>query len=146
MGAKSVPLNPQAIEILANIPRILGNPYVVPGKNPGRPITSLQDSWERIRDRVSAMESEKVAAKKESPDEAVNIEDVRIHDLRHTFASVGVSQGLSLPVVGSLLGHSQPSVTQRYAHLAEDPRIDASEQIASTLARSLGTTKRSKKA
>ena len=47
--------------------------------------------------------------------------DVRIHDLRHTFASVAVTKGMSLPMIGALLGHSQPRTTARYAHLAADP-------------------------
>lgn len=145
-GMKTIPLNAPALDILKNLPRVQGNSHVITGDIPGHHFVGLQNVWERVRHRVSERESEKVAAKKKSPDETLDIKDVRIHDLRHTFASVGVSQGLSLPVVGSLLGHSQPSVTQRYAHLAEDPRFEASEQIASTLARSLGTTKRRKKA
>ena len=145
-GAKALPLNAPAAGILSGLPKVLGNPFVIQGDKPGSHFVGLQKVWERIRLRVSEMEAEKVAAKKKSRDEAVNIEDVRIHDLRHTFASVGVSQGLSLPVVGSLLGHSQPSVTQRYAHLAEDPRIEASEQIARTITKSLGTTSKRRKA
>lgn len=116
-GAKTLPLNPPAIAILESISKVQGIPYVIQGDKPG---------------------SHFVGQQKKRPEEAVNIEDVRIHDLRHTFASVGVSQGLSLPVVGSLLGHSQPSVTPRYAHLADDPKAEASEQIAKSIARNLG--------
>lgn len=141
-GAKTLPLNAPAIAILEGIPKVLGNHYVIQGDKPGSHFVGLQKVWERLRLRVSEMEAEKVRAKKKRPEEALNIEDVRIHDLRHTFASVGVSQGLSLPVVGSLLGHSQPSVTQRYAHLADDPKAEASEQIANAISRSLGGRKK----
>ena len=61
------------------------------------------------------------------------IEGVRLHDLRHTFASVAVSQGHSLPIVGAMLGHSQPQTTARYAHLYDDPLIAISEAVASTI-------------
>ncbi len=57
------------------------------------------------------------------------MEDVRIHDLRHTFASIGAASGLSLPMIGKLLGHTQAATTERYAHLADDPVLAASEAI-----------------
>jgi integrase len=132
-GAKAIPLNQPALEVLASIPQTLGNPYVIQGLHPGGHFVGLQKVWERIRKRVSAMEAEKAAKKKKHKEDVVNIEDVRIHDLRHTFASVGVSQGFSLPTIGSLLGHSQPSVTQRYAHLDANPRAKASEEIAAKI-------------
>ena len=66
------------------------------------------------------------------------IEDVRAHDLRHTHASMGVNTGHSLAIVGKLLGHSKIMTTQRYAHLADDPLRQASEQIGAGLAESLG--------
>jgi integrase len=60
--------------------------------------------------------------------------DARIYDLRHTFASAGAGSGLSLPVIGRLLGHASPSTTQRYAHLADDPLRRAADQIGSVIA------------
>jgi integrase len=63
-----------------------------------------------------------------------NIEGVRIHDLRHTYASHRVSSGMSLPMVGRLLGHTQPQTTARYAHLADDPLRQATDRVASIVA------------
>ncbi len=55
--------------------------------------------------------------------------DVRIHDLRHTFASIAAGKGLSLPIIGALLGHKQTQTTARYAHLVGQPLIEATEKI-----------------
>ena len=67
---------------------------------------------------------------------------VRLHDLRHTYASFGAGSGLGLPIIGRLLGHTQPSTTARYAHLDNDPLRRASEAIAGTIAAALdGKTK-----
>ncbi len=136
-GAKVISLNKPAIEILNKIRRTDGNPFVFPGLKAGSHFVGLQKIWERIRARVSEMEESKVRELKKRSEEVVNIQDVRIHDLRHTFASVGVSDGLSLPTVGSLLGHTQPSMTQRYAHMAPQPKALASEQIAASIAKKL---------
>jgi integrase len=65
------------------------------------------------------------------------IEDVRIHDLRHSFASVGAGAGLGLPIIGNLLGHSQPSTTQRYADVAVDPARRAADIIAGEIERAM---------
>jgi site-specific recombinase XerD len=66
------------------------------------------------------------------------LEDVRLHDLRHSFASVGAGGGLSLPILGKLLGHNQPSTTARYSHLAEDPLRRAADQISGEIGKMLG--------
>jgi integrase len=65
---------------------------------------------------------------------AAGLEDVRLHDLRHTFASFGAAGGLSLPIIGKLLGHSQAATTQRYAHLADDPVARAADQVGNAVA------------
>ena len=78
----------------------------------------MQKPWRRIR-------------------KAADLEDVRIHDLRHTFASHGVAMGQGLPVIGMLLGHSQPQTTARYAYLAADPAIQVADKISERLASSL---------
>ena len=76
--------------------------YVFPGKSPDAHLSNIKDSWQVIR-------------------KAAGIADVRLHDLRHTYASILASAGASLPMIGALLGHSQPNTTQRYAHLFDDP-------------------------
>ena len=114
-GAKTIYLNAPAKDILSRIVRQINNPYVCCGSVEGRPIVNIQKSWRRIR----AM---------------ANLEDVRMHDLRHTFASVAVSSGMSLPMIGALLGHSEPRTTARYAHLASDPLIEAAELIGHKIA------------
>ena len=114
-GAKTIYLNAPAKDILSRIVRQIKTPYVCCGSVEGRPIVNIQKSWRRIR----AM---------------ANLEDVRMHDLRHTFASVAVSSGMSLPMIGALLGHSEPRTTARYAHLASDPLIEAAELIGHKIA------------
>jgi integrase len=101
-GAKPIYLNAAAIELLRTMPRMGNNPYVIAGHNEGAHLTDLQKPWRRIR--AKAM-----------------LDDVRIHDLRHSFASIAAGAGMSLPMIGKLLGHNQPATTARYAHLAADP-------------------------
>ena len=113
-GAKTIPLNGPALEVLAETKRVEGNPYIITGTTEGAHLTDLQKPWRRVR-------------------KAAGLEDVRIHDLRHTFASEAVMGGESLPMVGRILGHTQAQTTARYAHLADDPLQRASERIASSL-------------
>lgn len=113
-GARRIPLPPRAREVLDDLPRDPENPYIIQGHVVGQYITDLQHPWQRVRKRAG-------------------LEGVRIHDLRHTYASNAVSQGLSIQMVGKLLGHSQIQTTMRYAHLAEDPIRAAAEQISHSL-------------
>ena len=113
-GAKTIPLNGPALEVLASADRVEGNPYVIVGTREGAYLTDLQKPWRRVR-------------------KAARLEDVRIHDLRHTFASEAVMGGESLPMVGRILGHTQAQTTARYAHLADDPLQRASERVASSI-------------
>lgn len=113
-GAKTVYLAPPALEILSKIEREENNPYVIRGKNDGAHLVNLQKPWRRIR-------------------KAAELNDVRIHDLRHSFASIGAAAGLSLPMIGALLGHSDSQTTQRYAHLIGDPVKLAASQIGSRI-------------
>lgn len=113
-GPKMVYLNTPALEVLAGIERVEDHPYVFPGLKPGAPLTRFPRLWNWIRDRAK-------------------LPGVRVHDLRHTFASYGVGAGLNLPVVGRLLGHSHTATTDRYAHLADDPVRNAAETIGATL-------------
>jgi integrase len=113
-GAKQILLNDVAIKLLQSMPRMAGNPYVIPGKKDGARLINLQKPWRRIRTKA-------------------NLANVRLHDLRHSFASVAVSGGMSLPMIGKLLGHTQPATTARYAHLAVDPMKAASELVGSEI-------------
>ena len=111
-------LNTAALEILAELDQQKQGPFVIPGRMPDKPLTSLQRLWNQVR--VEA-----------------DIADVRIHDLRHSYASFAINHGHNLAVIGKLLGHSKITTTQRYAHLADDPLRQANEQIGSNLAATL---------
>ena len=69
--------------------------------------------------------------------EAAGLQSLRLHDLRHAFASAAVNDGLSLPIIGALLGHRETRTTQRYAHLADDPQRLAAAQVAGRIAEAL---------
>jgi integrase len=104
-----VPLSPPVRQLLQELPR--AGQFVFPGRYPGQPRTEVRRVWAEVC-------------------KAAGIEGVRVHDLRHTFASVLASSGLSLPVIGALLGHAQAATTQRYAHLMDDPLREATERAA----------------
>lgn len=114
-GKRTVMLNTAALAVLASFERDRSNPHVIVGAKPGSHRATLQNVWTRICAEA-------------------DLHDVRVHDLRHTYASYGVNGGQSLAVVGKLLGHSKITTTQRYAHLADDPIRQASEAIGATLA------------
>ena len=123
-GAKDIYLNEAAAKLLREIPRMAGNPYVIAGKKSGARLVNLRKPWRRLC----------MAAK---------LQGVRIHDLRHSFASIAAGAGMSLPVIGKLLGHSQPATTARYAHLAADPIRAASNVIGSEISAAMnGRTER----
>jgi integrase len=114
-GQKSIYLNAPALEVLASIPSLEGNAYVICGSKAGSHLVNLQKPWRRIR-------------------KAAGLDDVRIHDLRHSFASVAAGGGTSLPGIGALLGHTQLQTTQRYAHLSAGPLKAASDAIGERIA------------
>lgn len=113
-GAKMVFLNEPACEILARIVPIQGNPYVIAGSLAGAHLKDLEKPWQRIRAEAELC-------------------DVRLHDLRHSFASMAVSSGMSLPMIGGLLGHRNTSTTARCAHLAAQPLRRANNMIGKQL-------------
>ncbi len=113
-GEKVVPLGAPALELLDTLPRLEDNPYVLWGEKKGAHLVGLPRVWARIRARA-------------------NLDGVRLHDLRHSFASVGAGAGMGLPIVGKLLGHRDPKTTARYAHVADDPAKAAADRIASTI-------------
>ena len=116
---RTIHLNDQAVTILKTIPRV--GPYVIAGGPPGQPYTGLSYAWSYARKRRG-------------------LSDVRLHDLRHSFASLGLAAGISLPVIGRLLGHTKASSTQRYAHLASDTAAAASDAIGLAFEEAIANT------
>lgn len=121
-GRKTIVLNRPAMAELEMIPRQMNNPFVICGKKSGAYLTDIDRPWRIVCAHAG-------------------IDGVRLHDLRHTFASVGAGASLGLPIVGKLLGHSQASTTARYAHLDADPLRQASELIAGRIAASVNRKK-----
>jgi integrase len=113
-GKKPVLLSAAAVAILADLPRIAGNPHIIAGAKDGAPRFDLRKPWAAVT-------------------RAAELDGLRVHDLRHSFASIGAGASLSLPIIGGLLGHSQAATTQRYAHLADDPMRAAVETIGATI-------------
>ncbi len=130
---RTVYLCASARALLTAMPRMLGNPHVIPGEVSGQALVNLQSIWVRIRDLVT--ETAKREAKKaglKAP--LINISDVTIHDLRRTFSSVGARMGYPELWLGGLLGHSASTVTQGYARVNEDPLRVAVEAIGGRIA------------
>ena len=117
-GAKIVHIGGAAVGVLGKIERLDDNPWVINGTFANTHLQSPQHSWRRIRARAE-------------------LDDVRIHDLRHTFASMAVSSGEGLPMIGKLLGHTQIQTTARYAHLFNEPIKQAAGNISSSIAAAL---------
>ncbi len=114
-GQKVVPLGAPARELLAGLARMEGNPHVITGAKAEGHFVGLQKVWNRVRDRAG-------------------LADVRLHDLRHSYAAVGAAGGDSLVVIGALLGHRDHGSTHRYAHLSDDPVQAAADRISSRIA------------
>lgn len=111
---RAVALNAAALDMLQAIPRHADCPYIFPSPITGRPSPSLHFPWLRIKERAG-------------------LEDLRLHDLRHSFASFLVNNGVSLYIVQGLLGHAHARYTQRYAHLTPDTLLNAAETVGGIL-------------
>ena len=114
-GAKIVPVGAAVLRLLEGMPRFDSTDYVLPESKEGGHFVGLPKVWRRIRAQA-------------------DLSDVRLHDLRHSFASVGAAGGDSLFMIGKLLGHRQSGTTARYAHLADDPLKAAADRISGTIA------------
>ena len=114
-GARMISLPPMAVKLLAGLPRDPDSLRVIRRRYPGTHLRELADAWKNIRMRVG-------------------LDDVRIHELRHSFASRALAPGESLPMIGKLLGHSQVETTVRYAHLARNTVHESAARIADSLA------------
>ncbi len=113
-GARSVAFSPAARRVLAGIPRLPDNPWVISGARPGARLSNLNNAWLAVRVRA-------------------DLKDVRIHDLRHSFASRALALGESLPMIGRMLGHRKVQTTARYAHLARDSVKASAARVAESL-------------
>jgi len=121
-GRKPIYLSAAAQAVLAGLARIEGNPHIIPGAKNGAPRADLNKPWAAVI-------------------RAAGLEGLRLHDLRHSFASVGAGGGMGLLIVGKLLGHSQAATTHRYAHLDSDPMRRAVETIGATISAAMGGNK-----
>ena len=117
-GQKLIMLNGAAIEVLQTVPRQNASDFVFPASRSDGHYEGTPKVWWRIREQAE-------------------LQNVRLHDLRHSFASMAVSSGASLPVIGALLGHKDSATTSRYAHLQDDPVRSASKTIGNSLQASL---------
>ena len=113
-GARKVTLSPPAVKVLTELWPISDNPWVIAGHAPGKRLSNINEHWHRVRTRAG-------------------LKDVRLHDLRHSWASRALALGESLPMIGKLLGHSQVETTARYAHLARDSVHEAATRIAASI-------------
>jgi integrase len=116
-GKKTIVLGGAALAVIETLPRV--GKYVIAGNDPDKPRADLQRPWALVSKRAG-------------------LEGLRLHDLRHSFASVGAGSGMSLPIIGKLLGHSNSKTTERYAHLAVDPVRRAADDISAQIAKAMG--------
>jgi integrase len=117
--SRHVILNAMAVELLQRQPRLPDNPFVFPGKIEGKPLNNPQKAFKRVL-------------------KAAGIANFRMHDLRHTHASIAINNGASLYEVQHLLGHSQAITTARYAHLADDTLRRVSDTVSNSISAAIG--------
>ncbi|MCY4559470.1 MAG: site-specific integrase, partial [Chloroflexi bacterium] len=113
-GPRMVPLPKPALRVLDAIPRSEDNPWVIAGQRPGRRLTGLHHYWQPIRERAG-------------------LADVRLHDLRHSYASRALALGESLYTIGKLLGHTSVASSARYAHLMRDAEREAAVRVGGSI-------------
>ena len=113
-GARRIPLTPAVEWVLARVPRIADNPWIVTGQKPGDHLKNLDQIWARLRRRAG-------------------LKDVRIHDCRHSYASRALAIGEGLPMIGKLLGHRKVTTTARYAHLARDTEKASAVKVGGSI-------------
>lgn len=114
-GRSNRPLGAAAAALLQSLPRVQGNPYVLPGSKTGDHVKEIKRLWHAVR-------------------HAAGLDDLRLHDLRHSFASVPASGHESMLVIRALLGHARIATTERYAHLGDDPVRRAADRTSTEIA------------
>ena len=117
-GAKIIPLGAPALQILSVLRPTPGSPYVFPATTGISHFQGIKRIWQAVRTEAGYQE-------------------LRLHDLRHSFASIGLASGDTLYMIGALLGHSNARTTSRYAHLADDPKRNAVNRISGQIADAL---------
>lgn len=117
-GAKVIPLGPPALTILAATERREGTDWVFPAESDDSTFQGTEKVWRKVRAKAG-------------------MPDLRMHDLRHSFASMGLAAGDNLAIIGKLLGHADVKTTARYAHLADDPVKQAAVRISGSIAAAL---------
>ena len=122
-GARMVPLTPTAETVLAGLARLPANPWVIVGKQPGTHLSTITADWYRLRAHAG-------------------LDDVRIHDLRHSYASRALAAGESLSMIGKLLGHADIQSTARYAHLARETERVSAARVGGSIGADIGAGKR----
>ena len=113
-GAKVFPIGAPAVAVLTSVPRLDGTAFVFPAASGGRSFQGVDKVWRKVR-------------------LVAGFPRLRIHDLRHSYASVGLSRGDALAVIGAILGHADVKTTSRYAHLADDPVRQAANAISQSV-------------
>jgi integrase len=119
-GKKQIPLSSAAIAILESLPRVEGNPHVIVGHGEGKHLVNLRKHWMEMRVKIG-------------------LDEMRLHDLRHSFASTAIMAGVPIAVIGKLLGHKNSKTTERYAHIGQDPIRAAGELVSAKISSSLTT-------
>lgn len=109
-----VPLSKAALDLLKSMRATNSDLLLFPGKSPNKPLRDIKKAWATICRRA-------------------DLSNLRLHDLRHSFASILASSGASLPMIGALLGHTQAQTTHRYAHLFDDPLRDAADKVGAAV-------------
>ena len=109
---RTIPLSDAALEVLRSIPHV--GPYIIVGAVPGEPRKNLSRAWIIARSYAG-------------------LDDVRLHDLRHSYASLAAGRGVSLQMIGKLLGHRSPQATARYSHLARDAAAAVNDELGAAM-------------
>jgi integrase len=129
-GPKTLALSREALAVLREVPRFVHSPFVFPAEGTrgrlGEHFVNVNRTWALVR-------------------HAAQLDDVRIHDLRHTAAGIAASAGVSLPVIGKMLGHTQPATTARYAHVAAHPAAQAAALVSKSVAGALAAGAQARK-
>ena len=136
-----IPLSAPAVELLKGLKEDARGPYVFPANGGGSPLTDIKRTWLSVCRQARLAEQTLRRTRKGNLVYGADGKPLvtwhataRLHDLRHTFASILASEGLSLPIIGALLGHTQAQTTARYAHLLDDPLRAATERVAAIVA------------